>query len=126
MSAIRRGMRTANLWNASNMSQSETVLSRETFERLADEWLRERPHDVDIAQMTQRPAYQDIIDLGEPAVPWILQRLAHKPDHWFVALSSITGASPVPPASRGRLGKMTAGWLEWGRRQGYGTLVDVD
>ena len=108
------------------MSQGETVASREIFERLADEWLRERPRGVDIVQMTWLPAYQDIIELGEPAVPWILQRLAHKPDHWFVALSSITGASPVPPASRGRLGEMTAGWLEWGRQQGYGTLVDVD
>ena len=109
-----------------NVAQSETAPSRETFECLADEWLRERPRGVDIAQMTRHPAYQDIIDLGDPAVPWILQRLAHKPDHWFVALSSITDASPVPPASRGRLDEMTAAWLDWGRQQGYGTLVDVD
>ncbi len=108
------------------MSQSETVLFREIFERLADEWLRERPRGVDIAQMTRRPAYQDIIELGEPAVPWILQRLAHKPDHWFVALSTITGVSPVPLASRGRLGEMTAVWLEWGRQQGYELFFDVD
>ena len=105
---------------------SETAPSRETFERLADEWLRERPRGVDIAQMTRHPAYRDIIALGEPAVPWILQRLAHQPDHWFVALSSIIGASPVPPASRGRLGEMTAVWLEWGWQQGYGPPVDVD
>lgn len=109
-----------------NVAQSETTPSRETFERLADEWLRERPRGVDIVQMTRHPAYQDIIELGEPAVPWILQRLAHKPDHWFVALSTITGASPVPPASRGRLGEMTDVWLEWGRQQGYGPFVDVD
>ena len=108
------------------MLQSEIVLSREIFERLADEWLRERPRGVDIAQMTRHPAYQDIIELGEPAVPWILQRLAHKPDHWFVALSTITGVSPVPLANRGRLGKMTAVWLEWGRQQGYGPFFDVD
>ena len=108
------------------MSQSEMVLSREIFERLADKWLRERPRGIDIAQTTRLPAYQDIIDLGEPAVPWILQRMAHNPDHWFVALSTITGVSPVPPASRGRLGEMTAVWLEWGRQQGYGPPVDVD
>ncbi len=47
------------------MSQSETVLSRETFERLADEWLRERPRGADIAQMTRHSAYQEIIDLGD-------------------------------------------------------------
>lgn len=71
------------------MSQSETVLSRETFERLADEWLRERPRGIDIVQLTRHPAYLDIIGMGESAVPWILQRLARKPDHWFVGLSTI-------------------------------------
>ena len=53
------------------MSQSETVLFREIFERLADEWLRERPRGVDIAQMTRHPAYQDIIDLGDTDKPLV-------------------------------------------------------
>lgn len=108
-----------------DVPQSVTAPLRKTFEDLANEWLRERPRGVDVARMTQHPAYQGIVGMGAPAVPWILQRLAHKPDHWFVALSTITGANPVPPASRGRLHEMTAAWLDWGRQQGYGTLVDV-
>ena len=64
--------------------------------------------------------------MGEPATPWILQRLADKPDHWFVALHQITGASPVPKESRGRLKEMTAAWLDWGQRQGYELQRDVD
>ncbi len=95
------------------------MVDRETFERLADEWERDRPRGVDIARMTEHPAYQQIIAMGKPAVPWLLQRLATKPDHWFVALSTITGAKPVPPESRGRVKKMTQAWLDWGSQQGY-------
>ena len=57
--------------------------------------------------------------MGEPAVPWLLQRLAERPDHWFVALNAITGARPVPSESRGRIKEMTQAWLNWGRQQGY-------
>ena len=94
-------------------------VDRETFESLADEWERDRPRGVDIAQMTRHPAYQRIIAMGEPAVPWLLHRLATKPNHWFVALSTITGARPVPPESRGRVKEMTQAWLDWGSQQGY-------
>ena len=94
-------------------------LDQETFEKLADEWERDRPRGVDIAQMTRHLAYQRIIAMGEPAVPWLLHRLATKPDHWFVALSAITGAKPVPPESRGRVKEMVQAWLDWGSQQGY-------
>ena len=94
-------------------------LDQATFEKLADEWERDRPRGVDIAQMTRHPVYQRIIAMGEPAVPWLLQRLATKPDHWFVALSAITGARPVPPESRGRVKEMVQAWLGWGIQQGY-------
>lgn len=104
----------------------ETIPAREEFEKLADEWLQNRPLGVDVAQMTQHPAYQEIISMGEPAIPWILQRLLNKPDHWFVALHSITGANPVPPESKGRVREMATVWIEWGRQQGYGAFPDVD
>ena len=96
-----------------------TTSVQENFERLADEWEENRPRGADIEQITNHPAYQGIIALGEPAVPWILRRLAEKPDHWFVALNAITGARPVPPESRGRVKEMTQAWLNWGREQGY-------
>ena len=96
-----------------------SALDQETFERLADEWERDRPRGVDIEHMTKHSAYQSIIAMGEPVVPWLLQRLAEKPDHWFVALNAITGARPVPPESRGRIKEMTQAWLNWGREQGY-------
>ena len=92
---------------------------RAAFDRLADEWEAGRPRGADIAQMTAHPAYQAIIAMGKPAIPQILDRLAAKPDHWFVALHAISGASPVAPENRGRLKEMTAAWLKWGQEQGY-------
>ena len=97
----------------------EPPATRATFKRLADEWEAGRPRGADVAQMTAHPAYQAIIAMGDHAVPWILDRMAAKPDHWFVALHAITGASPVAPENRGRLKEMTAAWLKWGQEQGY-------
>ena len=95
------------------------AVDRAAFERLADEWEDDRPRGADIAQMTAHPAYQAIIAMGKPAIPQILDRLAAKPDHWFVALHAISGASPVAPENRGRLKEMTAAWLKWGQERGY-------
>ncbi len=103
-----------------SLGEPDSAPNRAAFERLAEEWERERPRGVDVAEMTAHPAYQSIIAMGEAAVPGILERLAAKPDHWFVALNAITGATPVPPESRGRVKEMAAAWLEWGRQQGYG------
>ncbi len=107
-------------------ADSQTLSDWAEFERLADEWERERPRGVDIEQMTSHPAYQQIIDMGTPAVPWLLQRLEQRPGHWFAALNRITGAHPVTPESLGRFKDMTAAWLEWGRQQGYDWQSDVD
>ena len=81
-----------------NEAKAETKQpTREEFEQLADEWERDRPRGTDIEQMTKHSAYQRIIAMGEPAVPWLLQRLAEKPDHWFVALNAITSDQPFYP-----------------------------
>ena len=104
---------------------SADSIPAEIFERLADEWERERPRGVDIARMIAHPAYRSIIAMGPTAVPWLLDRLQENPNHWFVALRTITGVNPVPPESRGRFKEMTAAWLEWGRKEGF-VAADVD
>ena len=52
------------------------------------------------------PSYQRIIGLGSAVVPLLLRELERQPDHWFWALKAITGADPVPAASRGKLHEM--------------------
>ena len=89
------------------------------FNRLADEWRRDRPRGVDVANMVMHPSYQRIIGMGEDAIPLILNELDRQPDHWFWALHSITGADPVPEDYQGNISEMANAWIEWGRRDGY-------
>lgn len=89
------------------------------FRALALQWQQETRHLSLISDIVLNTAYQQIIGMGAPAIPLILQELKEKPDHWFWALRSIIGESPIPPKARGRLSQMTEAWLTWGREHGY-------
>ncbi len=103
--------------------------THEFFHSVREEWLQERSRGADVAGMVAHPAYQRIIEMGQDAVPLILQELQKRPDHWFPALYAITGANPVPVNAQGNLSMMTDAWLNWGRAIGYRwqqTWVDVE
>ena len=105
-----------------NTSSSRSAVSPEleqTFTALATRWKAERGPTSFVTEMTNHPAYQEIIALGDAAVPLLLRELEREPDFWFAALRALTGANPVPPASRGKVTEMAGAWLAWGRQQGY-------
>jgi len=85
------------------------------FQEYVNAWKAESMFMSSITDMVQLPSYQAIIQLGRRAVPLLLNELQRDHDHWFVALSAITGEDPVPPEDRGDLDKMTEAWLRWGR-----------
>jgi hypothetical protein len=89
------------------------------FETLAEQWKHDTAHLSNIAKKALHPAYQEIIGMGERAVPLLLAELKREPDDWFWALNAITGANPVSPASRGNVQAMAAAWLLWGAEKGY-------
>ncbi len=89
------------------------------FYSLANRWKNERGPTSSITEMAIHPAYQEIIGMGKEAIPLILSELEKSPDHWFWALSAISGEDPVKPEDRGRIKKMAEVWLEWGREKGY-------
>jgi hypothetical protein len=89
------------------------------FARLADQWRQERGATSLAKRMAEHPAYRKIIAMGSPVVPLILAELERQPDHWFIALHELTGASPAPEQSRGKLPEMAEGWIMWGRQRGY-------
>ena len=91
----------------------------QTFARLAREWKARKSHSSCVEDMALDMAYQQIIGLGPPVIPFILAELERDPDHWFWALHAITQANPVPDASRGRVAAMSEAWLDWGRNQWY-------
>jgi hypothetical protein len=71
------------------------------------------------AQMAMLRSYQNIIGMGEPAVPLILEELRREPDHWFWALEAITLENPVSPEAKGKIEEMTKAWVQWGINKGY-------
>ena len=97
---------------------SESNPSRR-FQTLADQWRQETRHLSLMSDIVLNTAYQQIIGMGTSAIPFILKELKEQPDHWFWALRSIVGESPIAPADRGRLPRMAEAWLAWGREHGY-------
>jgi len=94
-----------------------TALTAE-FRKLAAQWKADTALLSSTTAMIEHPAYQAIIALGQPVVPFLLQELTHEPVHWFEALQAITGADPVAPAERGKIPAMAAAWVAWGRSRG--------
>jgi len=89
------------------------------FQDLASRWRRETRLLSSVTAMAMHPAYQQIIGMGEQALPLIFQDLRREPDHWFWALGAITGQNPVPDAHAGDLEAMAEDWLSWGDAHGY-------
>jgi hypothetical protein len=85
---------------------------------LAATWREERGFSSSLTDMVLSPSYQKVIALGRPVVPYLLVELAVRPDHWFWALSTITGVNPVSEQAAGNLQAMTQAWLRWGDKEG--------
>ncbi len=103
---------------------TETDLSlgsgaQQRFTRLAEEWRVGRGHSSKLTDLAMHPAYQQIIGMGERAIPLLLDEMKERPDQWDWALRAITGADPVPRDSWGKLNEIAAAWIAWGRERGY-------
>jgi hypothetical protein len=72
-----------------------------------------------ITAKAMHPAYQQIIGMGPAAIPLILRDLQRRPDHWFWALTAMTGEDPVPPEDAGDMRKMAEAWIQLGRARGH-------
>lgn len=103
---------------ASPDTQSDAALERQ-FRALAERWRSETLYLSSTTKIVMNRAYQRIIGMGPRVLPLIFRELAREPDHWFWALSVITGDDPVPPADVGDIRKMTEVWLDYGHRHGY-------
>ncbi len=90
---------------------------KQQFTNLVREWKNGR-RPASALKMAAHPAYRRIVGMGKAAVPLLLAELRREPDHWFIALHELTGADPVPEASRGRLREMADAWIRWGREHG--------
>ena len=92
---------------------------REHFQELADQWEEETFFLSRSDLAAAHPLHQEIITLGTPVVPLILERMRSQGGHWFEALEQITGEDPVSPADYGNIAAMQNSWLQWGDDHGY-------
>jgi type I restriction enzyme M protein len=100
-------------------SHSSDATLEDRVRELVIRWKSERPPVSTVRRMTAHPAYQELITLGDDAVPFLLAELANDPDHLFLVLSEITKVDPVPVESRGKIQEMADAWIEWGKIKGY-------
>ena len=92
---------------------------REKFQELADRWEEETFFLSRSDRAIAHPLHQEIINLGQPVIPLILERMCSQGGHWFEALEQITGEDPVSPADYGNIAVMQNSWLQWGEDHGY-------
>ena len=95
------------------------VLLCAKFRKLAELWKDETIHISSLTEMENHRAYQEIIGMGQPTVPLILQELVNDPDWWFMALDALVDAPPSLEGSDGNLIKLSTTWIEWGKSNGY-------
>jgi hypothetical protein len=89
------------------------------FRNLVANWQTEVAALSSTTARLRHPSYLAIIALGPEVVPLLLRELEQRPNHWFAALRSLTGADPVALADRGRIGPMADAWINWGKEHGY-------
>lgn len=93
---------------------------KDRFLQLADKWKKETALIGPVSKKSMQPEYQQIIGMGESAVPWILSDLRENgPADWFWALTAITGENPITKDIAGNMSSMTEAWLKWGKAAGY-------
>jgi type I restriction enzyme M protein len=114
--------RAATIDRLNNLVRAAAIESGDTegaFQALAERWRRETGMVSSITKKINHPAYKKIIDLGEVAVPLILNELRVRPAYWFSALESILKASPIPKGQKVTFAEAVAAWLNWGKENGY-------
>lgn len=89
------------------------------FAELVEEWRRGTGGLSSPRAIVGHPAYQQIIEMGEPAISMIFQELQENGGWWYPALRVLTGVNPVPEEAKGRPPLNREAWLDWGRRNGY-------
>ncbi len=92
----------------------------QSFREHVDLWKDETGHLSSITKAIAHPSYLRIIGLakyspGHEIERLLLQELESEPDHWFAALSAVTGEDPVK--TEHDFDEAVRAWLAWGREK---------
>ena len=70
------------------------------FAELVATWRAETAGLSSPRSMAGHPAYQQIIAMGEPVIPFIFRDMKENGGWWYPALRALTGANPVPESAK--------------------------
>ena len=91
----------------------------EQFKGLVNQWRLETSHMSSTNDITSNSNYLEIISLGMPAVPLILNELKSHNESWYKALREITRENPVIEKYQGHYPEMAALWINLGIDRGW-------
>jgi type I restriction enzyme M protein len=93
---------------------------KKRFRKLSKNWKADTCLLSNITTKSMHPAYQQIIGMGEAAIPLILEELYNGDcADWFWALTAISSENPITSEQAGDIKKMSEAWIEWGKLKGY-------
>jgi len=90
----------------------------ETFQKLAKQWRDETGMLSSVAKKLEHSAYRQIVSLGPPIIPWVLEELLDRPSYWFAALRELAKDLPNVPKNSGDFNTVREQWLNWGKERG--------
>lgn len=102
---------------AYSMAPTASISTRDLFRDLAYQWKDETGHLSSVATRIGHPAYRKILSMGKTVIPYILEELEREPDHWFHALTLLSGENPIPRDFRGTVTDAADIWINWGSRE---------
>lgn len=96
--------------------QTEEFAKKKEFDELVLNWREDTDGYSTSFHKSINQNYLQIIAMGKPALPLILKELKREPNHWFIALKTISKQNPVLPEHMGNIKKMREDWLNWGEK----------
>lgn len=116
-----------NFSNAMDIFIGNSVLISNRIERkeyrkflsLTKKWKSETLFISSGSAIISNSAYNDIIDLGTIAIPWIIRDLRRYNGHWFYALEKLTGQNPIKKENVGKMEEMRNDWILWASNNNF-------
>ena len=91
--------------------------TKDLFLNFSKRWKAETSHLSFVSQRFSHPEYVKILLMGKTVIPYILEELEQDTDHWFHALTFLTGENPIPSNFEGSVEDAAQLWIRWGHRR---------
>jgi hypothetical protein len=106
-------------WQSIASGSADETLEQK-FRRVADQWKAAVGSISNLDDIRGAAGYAELVALGRPVIPLILNELDSDPFYWFEVLAEITGVDPTPADQAGDVDAMTAAWKAWSRKKRIG------